>query len=140
MAKKADLSGTTAYAKSAILYGCEKMFLTAATSFSACGSSGAAWDRLCTILAKVCRARAYMYLYEYQSTQLENSPTACGMMVGLSMTAESIFDEVLTTYRKALSAAMSENLTKLKSEAHEAYAKAMKENRIYVEAGRGAEE
>lgn len=116
------------------------MFLTAATSFSACGSSGAAWDRLCTILAKVCRARAYMYLYEYQSTQLENSPTACGMMVGLSMTAESIFDEVLTTYRKALSAAMSENLTKLKSEAHEAYAKAMKENRIYVEAGRGAEE
>ena len=116
------------------------MFLTAATSFSACGSSGAAWDRLCTILAQVCRGRAYLCLYEYQSTLLENSHTACGMMVGLSTAAEAIFDEVLTTYRKALSSAMSEKVTELKRIAHEAYIKAMKENRIYVGTGSGSDE
>lgn len=46
---KADLSGTRAYGKCALMHGCAKMFRDASFAFSTCGSTGVGYSQRCAV-------------------------------------------------------------------------------------------
>lgn len=78
---KAELTGTKALGKAAILFGCQKMFDDAASHFNVSGIKE--YFNRCRILSYLSKARAYLHLNEHYREKCETTRHGAGLCTGL---------------------------------------------------------